>query len=169
MHLALTHVPVILSFAGLVMLIVALLTRNTTLTKTSYIILIIAGVAALPVFFSGEGTEEAVEHIPGVSETIIERHEDVANLAMISITAAGISALAALFSFRWFFATRLLKVLVLLLAIISGGLMAQTAHLGGQIRHTEIGNGLASQNDNEGGVKNDAEGNSDQQHEQEDN
>ena len=60
MHLALTHVPVILSFVGLVMLVAALILKNTTLTKTSYIILIIAGVAALPVFFSGEGTEEAV-------------------------------------------------------------------------------------------------------------
>ena len=169
MHLALTHVPVILSFVGLVMLLVALLIKNTTLTKTSYIILIIAGVAALPVFFSGEGTEEAVEHAPGVSEAIIERHEEIAKLAMISIAAAGISALVALFSFRWFHAARVLKALVLLLAITSGGLMAQTAHLGGQIRHTEIRNGLAAQNGNDNGDKNDMQGNSNEQQEQDDN
>ena len=169
MHLALTHVPVILSFVGLVMLVVALLKKNTTLTKTSYIILIIAGVAAVPVFFSGEGTEEAVEHAPGVSEAIIERHEEIANLAMISIAAAGISALIALFSFRWLFATRAFKGLVLLLAIASGGLMAQTAHLGGQIRHTEIRGGVVAQSGNEDGETNDMQGNSDQQQEQDDN
>ena len=169
MHLALTHVPVILSFVGLVMLVVALIMKNTTLTKTSYIILIIAGVAALPVFFSGEGTEEAVEHAPGVSEAIIERHEEIAKLAMISIAAAGISALIALFSSGWFVVARVFKVLVLLLAITSGGLMAQTAHLGGQIRHTEIRNGFAAHSGNDEGGKNDLQGNSNQQEEQDDN
>jgi uncharacterized membrane protein len=149
MHLALTHVPVILSLVGLVMLIVALLTRNTTLTKASYSILMIAGIAALPVFFTGEGTEEAVEHLPGISEATIERHEEVAKWAMISIAAAGLLAIAALFSLRRLVAARILKVVVLLLAITSGGLMAQTAHLGGQIRHTEISNTVAASNGNE--------------------
>ena len=169
MHLALTHVPVILSFVGLVMLVVALLAKNTVLTKTSYYIILIAGVAALPVFFSGEGTEEAVEHAPGVSEAIIERHEDIAKLAMISITIAGISALVALFSFRWFRVARFLRVLVLLLVIMSGGLMAQTAHLGGQIRHTEIRNALTAQNGNEEGEEKEMQANSNQQQEQDDN
>lgn len=147
MHLALTHVPVILSLVGLIMLIIAVLNKNTTLTKISYIIIMIAGVASLPVFFSGEGTEEAVEHLPGVSEAIIERHEEMSKIAMVSIAAAGLSALAALISFRWFSTARVLKVLTLLLAITSGGMMAQTAHLGGQIRHTEIRNGIALQNE----------------------
>jgi hypothetical protein len=149
MHLALTHVPVILSLVGLVTLIVALLLKNITLTKTSYILITIAGIAALPVFLSGEGTEEAVEHVPGVSEAIIERHEEVANLAMISIGAAGLLALAALFSFKWFLAARVFKMGVLLLAVTSGGLMVQTAHLGGQIRHTEIRSEVAVQNGSE--------------------
>jgi hypothetical protein len=52
---------------------------------------------------------------------------------------------------------------VLLLAIASGGLMAQTAHLGGQIRHTEIRNGIAQQNVNEAGGTNGNE-----QHEKDD-
>jgi uncharacterized membrane protein len=153
MHLALTHVPVILSFVGLIMLLVAFFIKNTTLTKTSYIVLLVAGVAALPVFFTGEGTEEAIENLPGVSEAVIKRHEEVAQLAMITIAAAGLVALAALISSRWHMAPRVFKVVVLLLAIASGGLMAQTAHLGGQIRHTEIRNGVASINgaENDGG------------------
>ena len=40
-------------------------------------------------------------------------------------------------------------MVVLVLAISSGGLMVQTALLGGQIRHTEVRNGLAVQNLNE--------------------
>jgi uncharacterized membrane protein len=166
MHLALTHVPVVLSLVGLIMLAVAVFIKNPTITKLSYILIFIAGIAAIPVFLTGDGTEEAVENLPGVSEAIIERHEDVAKLAMISIAAAGFAALAALFSFRWQIATRVLKVVVLLLAITSGGLMAQTAHLGGQIRHTEIRTGVAVQNGNENGEEN--EGNAGQQQQKDD-
>lgn len=166
MHLALTHVPVVLSLVGLIMLVVAFFIKNSTITKTSYILILIAGIAAIPVFLTGEATEEAVENLPGVSEAIIERHEDVAKLAMISIAAAGLAALTALFSFRWQIATRVLKVVVLLLAITSGGLMAQTAHLGGQIRHTEIRTGVAVQNGNQNGGEN--EGNAGQQQQKDD-
>lgn len=160
MHLALTHVPVMLSLVGLIMLVVAFFIKNTTLTKTSYILLLVAGVAALPVYFSGEGTEEAIENLPGVSEAVIESHEEVAKLAMISIAAAGLLALAALLSVRRQAASRVLRIVVLLLAITSGGLMVQTAHLGGQIRHTEIRNGVALQN---GGGENAGNGNQQQE------
>ena len=166
MHLALTHVPVILSFVGLIMLTLAFFIKNSIITKTSYVLLLVAGIAAIPVFFTGEGTEEAIENLPGVSEAIIERHEDVAKLVMIAITVAGLAALVALFSFRWQIAARVFKVVILLLAITSGGLMAQTAHLGGQIRHTEIRNGVALNNGTENGGEN--EGNAGQQEKDDD-
>lgn len=149
MHLALTHVPVILSFVGLIMLVVAFFIKNSTLTKTAYFLILIAGLSAMPVYFSGEGTEEAIENLPGVSDAVVEKHEEVAKMAMISIAIAGLVALAALFSFRRQAASRVFKIVVLLLAIASGGLMAQTAHLGGQIRHTEIRKGVALQNGND--------------------
>jgi uncharacterized membrane protein len=166
MHLALTHVPVVLSLVGLIMLTVSFFIKNPTLTKTSYILILFAGIAAIPVFFTGEGTEEAIENLPGVSEAIIEKHEDVAKLAMISIAVAGLAALAAILSFRWQIVTRVFKVVVLLLAIASGGLMAQTAHLGGQIRHTEIRSNVAFLNGNETGEQ--REFNGDQQQEEDD-
>ncbi len=149
MHLALTHVPVVLSLVGLIMLAVAFFLKNATVTKTAYILILIAGLATIPVFFTGEGTEEAIENLPGVSEAVIERHEEVAKLAMISIAAAALMALIALVSARRQTAARVFKVIILLLAITSGGLMAQTAHLGGQIRHTEIRSSIALQNGSE--------------------
>ena len=161
LHLALTHVPVILSLIGLALLITAFLMKNIVLIRTSYIIILLAGIAAIPVFFTGEGTEEAVENLAGVSEDIIHRHEGVAKFAMISIAVAGCMALIALFFNKLSVVSRISRVLVLLTALISGGLMIQTAHLGGQIRHSEIRNGVALQNGNESG---DNEGNVD--HEQ---
>jgi uncharacterized membrane protein len=156
LHLALTHVPVILSITGLLMLIVSFIIRNTTLTKTSYFIIVIAGIAAVPVYLTGEETEEAIENLPGVSENIISRHEDVSKWAMISIVAAGIAALFAFFTFKWLAVARISKVLVLLLSLTTGGLMAQTAHLGGQIRHSEIRSEGTLQNGNENALKQNA-------------
>ncbi|MCU7551827.1 hypothetical protein OCK74_22095 [Chitinophagaceae bacterium LB-8] len=145
-HLALTHVPVILSLTGLVILIVSLIKKNNALVKTAYFILFIAGLAAIPVYLSGEGTEELVERLPGVSETIIERHEEIAKMAMISMAVAGLGAFIGLFLFKRSAVAKIIKGVVLLLAFSSGGLLAQTAHLGGQIRHTEIRSGSTAQN-----------------------
>ena len=145
LHLALTHVPVLLSITGLIMLIISFLIKSRTLTKTSYIIIIVAGIAAIPVYLTGEETEEVVENLPGVSEAIISKHEQVANLAMTSIMVAALMALIAFFSFNWLRIARLAKIVVLVFAIATAGLMAQTAHLGGQIRHSEIRNGVIIQ------------------------
>jgi hypothetical protein len=160
-HLALTHVPVIVSLVGLVMLIASLFIKNPMIFKISYILLIVAAVAALPVYFSGEGAEEGIEHMPGISENIIERHEDFAKMGMVSVITAGFFALSALLLFRFVTATRILKVLVLGTAIISGGFMFQTARLGGEIRHSEV-TSLAAATDGGGDVNGGNENNSEE-------
>ena len=153
LHLALTHVPVLLSITGLIMLIMSFLIKSRTLTKTSYIIITVAGIAAIPVYLTGEETEEVVENLPGVSEAIISKHEQVANLAMTSIMVAALMALIAFFSFNWLRIARLAKIVVLVFAVATAGLMAQTAHLGGQIRHSEIRKGAIAQQGEQNGDK----------------
>lgn len=148
-HLALTHVPVILSITASVMLAATFIFKNPVTLKTSYILLLIAGIAAVPVFLTGEGAEEAVEHMPGVSEAIIESHEEMATAAFYCMLASGLLALAALFFSKQNTAGRILKNMLLLLSIATAGLMIETAHLGGQIRHTEIQAAGVQQNGNE--------------------
>jgi uncharacterized membrane protein len=145
-HLALTHVPVILSITGLIMLIISLVIKNDTVTKTSYYILLLAGFAAIPVFFTGEDTEEIVEKLPGVSENIIGKHEGVANIALATVlVGAALSLVGLLFYGRSF--TKTFKIVVLLIASVTGVAMFQTARLGGKIRHTEARAGFTTQNE----------------------
>lgn len=149
-HLALTHVPVILSIIGLVILIVSLIRKNDTLTKTSFYIYLAAGMFALPVYFTGEGAEEVVEDFTGVSEGIIGQHEQFATISLTIILICAAVSLAALFLYKSFKAARIMKYAVLLFAFGSAVTMARTAHLGGQIRHTEIQSAsVASASDNE--------------------
>lgn len=148
-HLAMTHLPVILSLTGTIILIISFLFKiNISLQKTALYILLIAGITALPVYFSGEGAEEAVEHLPGVSESLIEEHESIAKYGLFAILAAAVLALIALPGFRADKYKKGIVVAVLLVSIVSTGLMIQTAHLGGQIRHSEIRTGITQQGDN---------------------
>lgn len=158
-HLALTHVPVILSFTGLVILIIAFIRKNDSLAKTSLYLLLIAGIFAVPVYLSGEGSEEIVEHLPGVSENIIEEHEEFASIGLAITAACGLISLIGLIMYKMQRFTRIIRMTVFLLALGSAAAMAQTAHLGGQIRHTEL-NSTADKtapdnNTNEGGNEDD--------------
>lgn len=144
-HLALTHVPVILSIVSLAVLIVAMINKNDVLTKTAYYLLFFAGVFAVPVFFTGEGAEEIVEHLPGVSENIIEKHEDLGKVAFGSIGVTAIVSLTGILLYTKSELRRFIKSLVLFLALASSGIMMVTAHLGGQVRHTEMRSGSPAQ------------------------
>jgi uncharacterized membrane protein len=144
LHLALTHLPVVLSLVGMIALSISFIKKNLSLRKTALYILVIAGIAALPVFFTGEGAEEVVEKMPGVSESIIEQHDAVAKCGLFAILAAAVLALVSLPEFIALKARKGIAITALIVSFISTGLMVQTAHLGGQIRHTEIRNGAAA-------------------------
>jgi uncharacterized membrane protein len=158
LHLALTHVPVVLSIIGLVILIISFFRKNDVLTKTALWILLAAGLFTLPVYFTGEGTEEAVEGLPGVSEAIIEKHEDFAKATLVLVSASGLLALIGLGAYAFGKFVSVVKVLTLLLAFVSAGAMVQTAHLGGQIRHSEIRSGALAQTLKSNGAENEGGG-----------
>ena len=105
----------------------------------SFIILI--SLATIPVYLTGPLAEGFLEdlHIPGISKERIEAHEEKAEIAFISVEVAGALALITLFTRRY--SKRLgwgTIILTLLVLIISQGLIAWTADLGGKIHHQEI-------------------------------
>lgn len=139
LHLLLNHVPVLVTIFSVIMLGVGLWLRNETLNRTALVGFIISALITIPVFLSGEGAEEAVEHLPGVTEALIERHEEAADLSFWIIEALGIGALAILgFSLKKREMQRSLLFVLLLVGIGSSVSVGYTANLGGEIRHTEI-------------------------------
>lgn len=56
---------------------------------------------AIPVYLTDEPAEERVEHLTGVLETMIEEHEEAAEVAMVLLNLVGLSYLVALlFQYR---------------------------------------------------------------------
>lgn len=139
-HLAVNHLPVVGALLASLVLAFAVATRRAGARNVGFGLLVFAGLSVLPAYFSGEGAEEVVEHRPGVSEALIETHEDAATRALAATLAAGAIAAAALLALalRRERALQGLSIAALIAALVSTVLIAQTAHLGGQIRHDEL-------------------------------
>ncbi len=96
LHLALTHVPAVTTLLAAATLVVGALTGARATRRFGLVLLVVAGVSAVPVYLTGEGAEEIVEHRPGVVEAIIERHEEAAEKALVLTLGAAVIAAGAL-------------------------------------------------------------------------
>ena len=148
-HLALNHAPLMLSITGGVILIVGWISKNESFKILSLYFLMGAAVMTVPVFFTGEGTEELTEHLPGVNEKTMKEHESWAKIALTIIVVTGVLALTALLLRKKSVVVRFFFAGLLICAVLSFGAMAQTAHLGGLIRHSEVQNGGVGSRENE--------------------
>lgn len=144
LHLALTHVPVIGIPIGLALLGWGAWRRSEDVVRVALVLLAVMGVAALAVYLTGEPAEEAVEHLAGVSEVVLESHEEAAAWSMYGALALGVMALAGLALQRSRTLSRGVLAGIMLAALAVTGSMAYTANLGGQIRHSEIRSKTAS-------------------------
>jgi uncharacterized membrane protein len=93
----------------------------------------------IPVFLTGEGAEESVEHLAGVSEDIIKEHEELAEKAIWLMGLLGIFSLINIFVlFKDSSFAKAMTFISLILSLLTFGLFAKVGNLGGQIRHSEI-------------------------------
>lgn len=152
-HLILNHIPVVGLGAAILLLLYAFVRSNDEMKKAALIGFVLLALAAIPVYLTGGEAEERVEHLPGVSEAIIEEHEEAATSSLIAIEILGALSLAGLVLTRGSRAVpRWLAVLSLGASIVVAGVMIRTANLGGQIRHTEIRSGYSEPGQEAGGV-----------------
>lgn len=137
-HLLINHVAVIGSFLGIVVLLFGIYKKAPNTLNAAYTILIISAIGCVIAYLSGEGAEETVEQIAGVTESTIEPHEDAAQFTIVSFSILGILALIGLVVNRFKVSLqRSMSIAVLVIGILSCLLAARTAWLGGKIRHGE--------------------------------
>lgn len=139
LHLLLNHVPVVGAAICLLILLLGWLRKSDEVKKASLVVLIFVSLVSIPAYFSGEPAEDGVKGLSGISKPTIEKHEDAAAVAFTGIVALGVLALGGLIRYRgeraippWFTTSAIAASLIVC------GLMARTANLGGQVRHTEI-------------------------------
>jgi hypothetical protein len=132
------HVPVVGVPIAVAFLAYALYSQNIGMQKSSLVALVLISMFAIPVFLTGEPTEKVIENLPGVSESLIDPHEDAATLALVLTLIVGASALVGFLVPRTAKAFSYLTTGTLVLGVIATISLAYAANLGGQIRHSEI-------------------------------
>jgi hypothetical protein len=138
LHITLVHIPVVLTPLGVVLLAIAHLRSSLTVARVALGILIASSLIAVPAFLLGEGAEEIVEHLPGISEHLIEEHEESAELTLWVVIATGISSLLAWVAIsRGALVERALLIATFLLASLASLSLTYTSYLGGSVRHPE--------------------------------
>jgi uncharacterized membrane protein len=133
LHLLLNHLPTVGLGAGLGLLMASLLKKSEDLKQASFVAFFLLGLLAIPAYLTGGAAQIVLQNQPDVSQQVMAAHQDAALLALILMEITGLVAWIALWRFRpWH------QSVVLVLAIVTFGLMASAANIGGHIRHPEI-------------------------------
>ena len=138
-HLLLNHFPTIGSIIGGGLFLLSLITNSDDLKRASLVVLLGISLIAIPTYLSGNGAQDAIKSLPGVSKSLIEAHEGAALVALGFMEVTGAFAWLGLWQFR-----RLARVpswnlaVILVLTLVTFGLMARASNIGGEIRHAEI-------------------------------
>jgi len=140
LHLIITHLPIFGIFLGILVLIYGLYINSSQTLFASYLVFSVACLGGLIAYVTGESAEETVEHIRGISKSLVESHEESAEVSVIGFGILWVvSFLALFFNNKLVAFNRKIAVVILVLSVICFALAARTGYLGGQIRHTEVG------------------------------
>jgi len=138
-HLIINHFPVIGILGAILLLVYSLVRKSEEVKMVSLGVFAIIALITLAVYFTGEAAEKVVKNLPGVTETYIGRHEEIASLTLVLMEILGITALGGLVLLRRYGAIpKWVAVMILILSLITAVVVNLTANFGGQIRHTEI-------------------------------
>ena len=138
-HLLLNHVPTVGFAIAVCLLIISLVYTDDRLQRLSFGLMFLIAMVTLPVYLTGVAAGEMIQQRPEVSSPLIRAHEDAALSAFALMQITGGAAWLALWQFRRFVRPpRGMVLAVLLFSMVSMGLMAYAASLGGSIRHPEI-------------------------------
>ena len=148
-HLVVNHLPIIFPIVGTIVSITALISKSEAVKRTALFIFVLGALTTIAAMTTGEGAEEVVENISGVTENFIENHEETAEtFALFSYILGAISLFGLWASFKQKSFSNIIFISALVFAFIVLFLGKQTGTSGGEIRHTEIRIGNATPTNN---------------------
>jgi uncharacterized membrane protein len=140
-HMILNHVPTVGFLFAIAYFVVALVTDNDLMKRATLVLFVICSVVGVPTYVSGTATMWALTQpvIPEISKAVINAHRDMALWTLFGLAFTGAAAWIELWRYRYVgrFSKTSLTV-VMLFAVVTLAIMAETGHRGGQINHPEI-------------------------------
>jgi uncharacterized membrane protein len=145
-HVILNHFPIVGLIVGTLILIAGMIFKNDGIKISGLGTIIFASVMAVVVDLTGDPAKEAVKGMPDIVGSLINRHEDIASVALFLIIPAGLMAALTLYSiWKKEKSVRFLLIFSLVLSLIGCAAMGYVGRTGGQIRHTEFRNDATKQ------------------------
>ena len=139
LHIILNHIPVIGIPFGVALLVWGFFRKSQEVKRTGLVVFVAIALVTIPTYLTGKAAEDMVEHLPGVSDDLIENHEAAAVIALVATSIlGGLSLIRLLIPARFAAVGAPLTVLVFVFSLGVAGWLARTANLGGRIRHPEI-------------------------------
>ena len=146
-HLLLNHFPTVGFVMVIGLFVAAVIARNDLLKQVSLVAFVGIALVALPTYVTGNAAAQKLCVAapdepcadPAISRPLIERHEGAAVLSLaVMLVTAGFSWLG-LWQYRRLrrFPTWNLAIIAVL-CLLSMGLVARAANIGGEIRHPEV-------------------------------
>jgi uncharacterized membrane protein len=140
-HLILNHIPTAGFVFALAFFLVALVADSDALKQGSLVLFVILGIFGVPTYVAGTAAMWALTQptIPEISKAVINSHRDMALWTLFGLAFTGGLSWIELWRARprGKFSRASLN-LVLLFAVVTFALMAETGHRGGLINHPEI-------------------------------
>ena len=141
-HMILNHFPTVGFVVTLAFFIISLMTKNVVMQRGSLVAFTMCAVLGAPTYVTGAAAMWALVNnpqLPGISQAAINAHRDFAIWSLFGLAFTGVTAWIGLWRFRHLgrFPSQTLNT-VLVFAIVTLGIMAETGHRGGQINHPEI-------------------------------
>jgi uncharacterized membrane protein len=148
LHLVLNHFPIIGTLAGIMLILFGIVKKSKVAVNIAATMFVVCALITIPVFLTGEPAEESVEGLPDVMEASIEAHEEAAQLSIWFIEALGLLSIITLFmNWKDKSLAQTVTFITFFVSLIAFFSVAYTGKLGGEIRHTEIVNGVGSAGD----------------------
>jgi len=171
LHIITNHIPIIGVPLALFLLVLGIWRKSDELKTASFLIFAFMGIATFGTYLLGQGGEDFVEDLAGISDDAIENHEDFAKFALASVGVTAIISLFALVRYKGFsflkrrhtevaegknsaepvlYFPKWIVFGILVSALASSAILGYTGKLGGKIRHTEFYGGVQNTEETDG-------------------
>ncbi len=138
-HLLVNHIPIVGTIFGMLILMAGLLLKNDTVKQTGLGALIVSALSSALALFTGDPAGDAVKGLPGVMESMIDHHENIAYSSLWALVPMGLLAALAFYSLmKKERAGGKLAFITFIISLVAVGMMSWVGLSGGEIRHTEI-------------------------------
>lgn len=142
LHLVLNHLPIIGLLIGTLILLVGILLKSPVSKKIALTVILLSSISAIPSFSSGEGAEEVVEHMEGMTKEthhLIHEHEEKAELFMpFAWTLIVLSLISIFLEWKKNKIAKFIQIATLLVALVATYIAREVGTSGGEISHPEI-------------------------------